>query len=61
MSGPPPTPGTGPDGPEGPGPASTNGMPRWVKVFLLIAVAVALAFAVSVLTGVRHGPGLHAP
>jgi hypothetical protein len=41
-----------------PGPAPT-GMPRWVKVFIIIAIALALAFVVSQLLGVEHGPGLH--
>jgi hypothetical protein len=34
-------------------------MPRWVKVFIIIAIALALAFVVSQLLGVEHGPGLH--
>ena len=36
-------------------------MPRWVKVFVIVAVAVGVAFAVSLLAGVEHGPGRHAP
>jgi hypothetical protein len=47
------------DGAPGRGP--TTGMPRWVKVFLIIAVVLALALVVSLLAGVRHGPGLHSP
>jgi hypothetical protein len=37
------------------------GMPRWVKVFLVIAIVLALAFIVSRLLGLQHGPGLHNP
>jgi preprotein translocase subunit SecG len=36
-------------------------MPRWVKVFIIIAILVALAFIVTRLLGVQHGPGLHNP
>lgn len=36
-------------------------MPRWVKVAWVIAAVVVLAFVVSLLVGVRHGPGLHTP
>ena len=37
------------------------GMPRWVKVFLLVSLAVALLYAVASVTGVGgdHGPGRH--
>jgi flagellar biogenesis protein FliO len=38
---------------------SSTGMPRWVKVFLIIAIILALAFVVTRLAGVQHGPGLH--
>jgi hypothetical protein len=38
-----------------------TGMPRWVKVFGIIVIALALAFVISRLAGVRHGPGLHTP
>ena len=34
-------------------------MPRWVKVFALIALAVLLVFVVVVLVGGEHGPGMH--
>jgi hypothetical protein len=35
-------------------------MPRWVKVFLIIAAVVVVAMiAVMVATGGRHGPGRH--
>jgi hypothetical protein len=43
----------------GPGRGATTGMPRWVKVFLIIAIVVVLAFVVSRILGVQHGPGLH--
>jgi hypothetical protein len=43
-----------------PGQASA-GMPGWVKVFLIIAIVLVLAFIVSRLFGVQHGPGLHNP
>ena len=35
------------------------GVPRWVKVFALIALAVLLVFVVAMLLGGEHGPGLH--
>ena len=37
------------------------GMPRWVKVFLIIGVILVLAFLISMFAGFRHGPGLHTP
>ncbi|MGH2656301.1 MAG: hypothetical protein ACRDIZ_06360 [Actinomycetota bacterium] len=43
------------------GTRSPAGMPRWVKVFLIIAVVLALGFVVTRLAGVEHGPGLHTP
>jgi hypothetical protein len=43
----------------GPGPAT--GMPRWVKVFLIVAILLIVAFVVTKLAGVDHGPGLHGP
>ncbi len=38
-----------------------SGMPRWVKVALVIALALALLFVVARVTGVggEHGPGRH--
>jgi hypothetical protein len=42
-------------------PGAPAGMPRWVKVFIIIAILVALAFIVTRLLGVQHGPGLHNP
>lgn len=37
------------------------GTPRWVKVFGIVALVIVLAFIVSLLAGVRHGPGMHTP
>jgi hypothetical protein len=35
-------------------------MPRWVKVFLIVAAVVLMAMiAVMVTSGGRHGPGRH--
>lgn len=45
----------------GPGRGPTTGMPRWVKVFLIIAIVLVLAFLVTFILGVGHGPGLHTP
>ena len=60
MAGPPefPEPGDDPGVRPGPGPV---GMPRWVKVFLVVAIVLILAFVVTRLLGVQHGPGLHNP
>jgi ABC-type transporter Mla subunit MlaD len=44
-----------------PGHGSTRGTPRWVKLFGIIALVLVLLFAISLLAGVRHGPGLHTP
>ena len=44
-----------------PGHGSTSGTPRWVKVFGIIALVLVLLFVISLLAGVRHGPGLHTP
>jgi hypothetical protein len=39
---------------------STTGMPRWVKVFLIVAVALAVLAVVAMLVvGGEHGPGRH--
>jgi hypothetical protein len=37
------------------------GIPRWVKVFGIIVLVLVLLFVISLLAGVRHGPGLHTP
>jgi hypothetical protein len=56
----PPYPEPGDDSGVRPTPGPT-GMPRWVKVFIVIAIVLVLAFIVSRLLGVQHGPGLHSP
>jgi hypothetical protein len=43
------------------GRSSTSGIPRWVRVFGIIALVLVLLFVISLLAGVRHGPGLHTP
>lgn len=35
------------------------GVPRWVKVFALIGLAVVVILVVLMLLGIEHGPGLH--
>ncbi|MDF2745793.1 MAG: hypothetical protein K0S98_77 [Propionibacteriaceae bacterium] len=41
-------------------PRSAVAMPRWVKVFLIIAAAlVVLMVAVMLVSGGQHGPGRH--
>ena len=44
-----------------PGHGSMGGIPRWVKVFGIIALVLILIFVISLLAGVRHGPGMHTP
>jgi hypothetical protein len=39
----------------------TVGTPRWAKVLAIIAFVLVLLFVISLLTGVRHGPGRHTP
>jgi hypothetical protein len=34
-------------------------MPRWVKVFLIVAAVAALALLVAAIAGIQHGPDLH--
>ena len=43
------------------GTGSVAGTPRWVKVFALVAAAVAVLFVITLVTGIDHGPGRHAP
>ena len=45
----------------GPDREPTTGMPRWVKVFGIIALVVVVLFLILLLTGGpgRHGPGRH--
>jgi hypothetical protein len=46
--------------PTGPDREPTTGTPRWVKVFGIIAIIVALLFVVMLVAGGgRHGPGRH--
>lgn len=42
-------------------PASDPGMPRWVKILLIVSLALVLVFVVAKLTGAggEHGPGRH--
>jgi ABC-type transporter Mla subunit MlaD len=42
---------------------STYRTPRWVKLFVIIALAVLLLVAVVLATGIggEHGPGRHSP
>jgi hypothetical protein len=47
--------------PRDPGPGSAHGTPRWVKAFGIIALVLVLLFAISLLAGIRHGPGMHTP
>jgi hypothetical protein len=37
----------------------TGGTPLWVKVFGVIALVLIVLAAISLIAGVRHGPGLH--
>lgn len=41
--------------------SDTDGMPRWVKAFLLVGALLVAALVVAKLTGAGgdHGPGLH--
>jgi hypothetical protein len=60
MADPPPYPQTG-ETRERDGRGSTSGMPRWVKVFVIIGIVIVL-LVVLLLTGVfgrGHGPGRH--
>ena len=50
---------TGEDTDVGPGRPSTTGAPRWVKVFGIIALVLALLLVVSQFVGGGHGPGRH--
>jgi hypothetical protein len=43
----------------GPGPGPSTGMPRWVKVFLVVALAVVVLLVIVLLFGGEHGPRLH--
>jgi hypothetical protein len=46
--------------PQGPDTGSTPGMPRWVKVFLIVALVLVLLFLVlQLISGGEHGPRRH--
>jgi len=51
-------PGSG-DATGGEGRGSTTGIPRWVKVFLIVALVFVLLFVILLLIGGGHGPGRH--
>lgn len=63
MTNPPPYPGIGEDIDTGldPDRERTNGAPRWVKVFAIIALAIAVLFVGLKVTGLggNHGPSRH--
>ena len=41
-------------------PLSTPGLPRWVKVFLIVVVAlILLGVGAALMIGGEHGPGRH--
>jgi hypothetical protein len=45
-----------------PPPTPQPGMPRWVKVFGIVAIVLALAVVIVLLvSGGQHGPGRHVP
>lgn len=44
---------------ERPGAARARHTPRWVKVLGAIALVLLVAFVVSRLFGIQHGPDLH--
>ncbi len=48
-----------PDTEEQAGPGPLTGPPRWVKVFGIVALVVALLVGAMLLAG--HGPGRHSP
>ena len=49
-----------PQEPQGGSTRGLAGIPRWVKVFIVVAAAVPLLMVVAMLiTGGEHGPGRH--
>ena len=43
-----------------PSPTPASGVPRWVKIFALIAMVLIVLFVLlQVATGGKHGPGRH--
>jgi uncharacterized cupredoxin-like copper-binding protein len=59
MADPPLDPGSGDTGGAGPDRRSTTGMPRWVKVFLIVTLVVVLVVVILLITGGGHGPDRH--
>lgn len=45
----------------GPDHQAPTGTPRWVKVFGILALILALLFVILMLAGGNHGPGRHLP
>ena len=41
--------------------ASTEGTPRWVKVFATVGIVVVVLLVIVALLPGRHGPGRHLP
>ena len=40
-------------------PARGRSTPLWVKVLGIVAILLIVAFAISVIAGIQHGPGIH--
>jgi hypothetical protein len=40
-------------------PGSPMGMPRWVKAFVIVGLVIVLLVVVTLLLGIKHGPGRH--
>ena len=38
-----------------------GGMPRWVRMFLIVLALAVAAAVITFVAGVDHGPGLHGP
>lgn len=49
------------EAPAAPGQGPSLRTLRWVKAFGVVVLILVLAFVASLVAGVRHGPGLHAP
>jgi hypothetical protein len=64
MADPNPPSDTGNDTPAAPGPTSTNGTPRWMKMVGIGVIVLVVLVVILLLTGGGlggHGPGMHAP
>lgn len=48
------------DGSPSPGFGEDTGVPRWVKVFVVLFLLLVLLVVVALLAG-GHGPGVHTP